>query len=35
MVDEGDMFGDGVNVAARIEALAAPGGIRVSASVRE
>jgi len=35
MVDEGDMFGDGVNVAARIEALAAPGGICVSASVRE
>src|SRR6516164_4384872 len=35
MVDEGDMFGDGVNVAARIEALAAPGDICVSASVRE
>lgn len=35
MVDEGDMFGDGVNVAARIEALAAPGQICVSASVRE
>ena len=35
MVDEGDMFGDGVNVAARIEALAAPGEICVSASVRE
>jgi adenylate cyclase len=35
MVDEGDMFGDGVNVAARIEALAAPGKICVSASVRE
>ena len=35
MVDEGDMFGDGVNVAARIEALAAPGEISVSYSVRE
>jgi len=35
MVDEGDMFGDGVNVAARIEALAAPGEVCVSASVRE
>jgi adenylate cyclase len=35
MVDEGDMFGDGVNVAARIEGLAAPGEICVSASVRE
>src|ERR1700751_5674383 len=35
MVDEGDMFGDGVNVAARIEALAAPGEICVSAPVRE
>jgi adenylate cyclase len=35
MVDEGDIFGDGVNVAARIEALAAPGDICVSASVRE
>src|SRR5215472_3788726 len=35
MVDEGDMFGDGVNVAARIEALAAPGEICVSYSVRE
>jgi adenylate cyclase len=35
MVDEGDMFGDGVNVASRIEALAAPGEICVSASVRE
>jgi adenylate cyclase len=35
MVDEGDMFGDGVNMAARIEALAAPGEICVSASVRD
>src|SRR6516165_1896499 len=35
MVDEGDMFGDGVNVAARIEALAAPGEICVTYSVRE
>jgi adenylate cyclase len=35
MVDEGDMFGDGVNVAARIEALAAPDEICVSYSVRE
>jgi adenylate cyclase len=35
MVDEGDMFGDGVNVAARIEALAEPGEICVSYSVRE
>src|SRR6202011_311645 len=35
MVDEGDMFGDGVNVAARIEALAEPGEVCVSAAVRE
>jgi TolB-like protein/class 3 adenylate cyclase/Tfp pilus assembly protein PilF len=35
MIDEGDVFGDGVNVAARIEALAAPGEICVSAAVRE
>jgi adenylate cyclase len=33
--DEGDMFGDGVNVAARLQALAEPGEICVSASVRE
>jgi adenylate cyclase len=35
IVDEGDIFGDGVNVAARLEALAEPGEICVSATVRE
>src|ERR1041385_1849527 len=33
--DEGRIYGDGVNVAARIEALAEPGGICVSAKVYE
>ena len=35
VVDEGRLYGDGVNVAARIEALAPPGGICVSAKVYE
>ncbi|MBV9138863.1 MAG: tetratricopeptide repeat protein, partial [Hyphomicrobiales bacterium] len=35
IVDEGDIFGDGVNVAARLESLAKPGEICVSATVRE
>ena len=35
IVDGDDIFGDGVNVAARLEAIAPPGGITVSASVRD
>jgi class 3 adenylate cyclase len=35
IVEDGDIFGDGVNVAARLEALADPGGICVSARVQE
>ena len=35
IVEDGDIFGDGVNLAARLEALAEPGGISVSARVQE
>jgi TolB-like protein/class 3 adenylate cyclase len=35
VVEDGDIFGDGVNVAARLEGMAEPGGICVSARVQE
>src|SRR5947208_12172203 len=35
IVEGGDIFGDGVNVAARLESIAPPGGIAVSQSVRD
>ena len=35
IVDSGDIFGEGVNIAARLEALAEPGGICISGRVQE
>src|SRR6516225_9222378 len=35
VVEDGDIFGDGVNIAARLEGLAQPGAVCVSARVQE
>jgi adenylate cyclase len=35
MIEENDVFGDGVNIASRIQSLAEPGGINISGSVYE
>jgi adenylate cyclase len=35
MLDDGDLFGEGVNVAARLQALAEPGGILISGNVHD
>ncbi len=35
VVEDGDLYGDGVNIAARLEAMAEPGGICLSAAIHQ
>src|SRR5216110_2421832 len=35
IVEDGDIFGDGVNIAARLESLAEPGGVLISNTVHD